>query len=88
MTTTIAYTLYFSRKAGLHPFLVISTCVFDNNSRLVHSHSAYIPGDYDFQRHELLASWRRFQAEKADRAEVTYNRGSYDKHITITKSWG
>lgn len=88
MTTAVTYTLYFSRKAGEHPFLTISTCIFDNRNRLMHSHSAFVHGDYDFQRRELLASWRGFQAENADNTEIVYNNGSYGKSIAITKYWG
>ena len=88
MTTAVTYTLHFSRKAGEHPFLVISTCIFDNDYRLVHSHSAFVHGDYDFQRRELLTSWRGFQAEKADNTEIVYNDGAYGKSIAITKFWG
>lgn len=88
MTTAVTYTLYFSRKAGEHPFLSISTCIFNNSNHLVHSHSTIVPGDYDFQRRELLASWRDFQAEKADNTEIVYNHGTYGKSITITKYWG
>lgn len=88
MTTVVSHTLHFSCKAGGHPFLAISTCIFDSNNRVVHSHSAIVPGDYDFQRRELLASWRNFQAEKADNTEIMYNNGSYGKSITITKFWG
>lgn len=88
MTTVITYTLYFSRKAGEHPFLAISTCIFNDSNRLVHSHSAVVQGDYDFERRELLTSWRKFQAEKADNTEIVYNAGSYGKSITITKFWG
>ena len=88
MTTAVTYTLYFSRKAGEHPFLVISTCIFDNCNRLVHSHSAFVQGDYDFQRRELLASWRSFKTENADNTEIVYNSGSHGKSIAITKYWG
>ena len=88
MTTAGTYTLYFSRKAGEHPFLTISTCFFDNRYRLMHSHSAFVHGDYDFLRRELLTSWRGFQAEKADNTEIVYNNGSYGKSIAITKYWG
>lgn len=88
MTTAITYTLHFSRKAGEHPLLVISTCIFDNNNRLVHSHSAFVQGDYDFQRRELLASWRNFQAEQADNTEIVCNDGTFGKSIAITKCWG
>lgn len=88
MTTAVTYALHFSRKAGEHPFLAISTCIFNNNNHLVHSHSTIVSGDYEFQRRELLASWRSFQAEKADNTEIMYNNGSYGKSITITKFWG
>lgn len=88
MKTSVTYTLYFSRKAGEHPFLSVSTCIFDNRNHVIHSHSAIIDGDYDFRRRELLSSWRDFQAEKADRTEMFYNRGEYGKSIAITKFWG
>lgn len=87
MTTTISYKLFFSRKAGEHPFLTITTCVFNDKNRLMHSHSATIEGEYEFQRRELLASWRSFQAEKADSTDIVYSHGSYGKSITITKFW-
>lgn len=88
MTTIISYALHFSCKAVEHPFLAISTCIFDDRNHLAHSHTTTVPGDYDFQRRELLASWRKFQSEKADSTEITYNAGSYGKSITITKTWG
>lgn len=87
MTTTISYKLIFSREAGEHPFLVITTCIFNDKNRLMHSHSATIGGEYDFQRRELLTSWRNFKEEKADSTDIFYNHGPYGKSITITKFW-
>lgn len=85
MTIKTCYELYFSRRFG-HAFLSISTYVI-NKGKIVHSHTARIDGECDFERIEMWKEFRRFRKEEANHTEIYYREFEDFKTITIDKTW-
>lgn len=85
MTINTRYELHFSRRFG-HAFLSISTYVM-NNGKIMHSHTAHIDGEYDFERVEMWKEFCRFRKEEANYTETYYREFDGFKTITISKTW-
>lgn len=85
MTTIIRYELFFSRRSD-HPFLAISTSVW-NGRKLLHSHTDYLNGEYDWERRELWEKFRLFRNEESSRSETCYRVFEDFKSLAVTKTW-
>lgn len=85
MTTIIRYELFFSRRSD-HPFLAISTSVW-NGRKLLHSHTDYLNGEYDWERRELWEKFRLFRNEESSRSETCYRVFEDFKSLAVTKMW-
>lgn len=86
MKTIISYNLLFSREHG-HPFLSISTVIFNKAGKVIHRHQATVSGDFDWELRELWEQWKAFKAETADDEIVNYMSHGFAKSISITKVW-
>lgn len=86
MKTIINHTLYFSRE-NAHPFLVISTLIYNKAGKAVHSHSATLSGEHEWERRELWNCWQAFKAEKADLETMLCSTCEAFKYTAITKTW-
>ena len=86
MTTSVTYTLYFSRENNYLPFLTKDTTVY-KGWKIVHSHSATIMVNYDWELERLYKDFRFFQHEAADATEISYQSLSSCKTMIIRKTW-
>lgn len=86
MTTSVTYTLYFSRENNRLPFLTKSTAIF-KGWKLVHSSEATIIPEYDWELAEMYRDFRSFQHEEADKNEVIYQSLDSCKTMIIRKTW-
>lgn len=85
MTTTIRYELFFSRRSN-HPFLTITTSVW-NGCKLLHSHTEYVNGDYDWERRDLWKKFCLFRSEESNHSETYYRVFEDFKSLAVTKVW-
>ena len=86
MTTAVTYTLYFSRENNYLPFLTKDTVVY-KGWKIIHSHSATIMVNCDWELKSLYRDFRSFQHEAADTTEIFYQSLSSCKTMTIRKTW-
>lgn len=86
MKTIISYTLFFSRENNRLPFLVKDTMIL-KGWKLVHSNTATILPEYDWELEEMYRDFRSFQREEADENEITYSCPDSCKTMTIKKTW-
>lgn len=85
MKTVVSYTLYYSRKAG-HPFIDKKTVIW-KGLRIIHSHSATVLPELDFELKYMLKDFHNFHREESDTTEVSFSTLETCKTMTITKSW-
>lgn len=86
MTTAVTYTLYFSRENNYLPFLAKDTVVY-KGWKIVHSHSATITAEYDWELASLYKDFRSFQHETADTTKISYQLLDSCKTMIIRKTW-
>lgn len=86
MTTSVTYTLYFSRENSYLPFLTKDTVVY-KGWKIVHSHSATIMARYDWELKSMYEDFRAFQHEAADTTKITYQTLDCCKTMIVCKTW-
>lgn len=86
MKTIISYTLFFSRENNYLPFLAKNTLIY-KGWNLIHSHSATIMVQYDWELERLYKDFRAFQHEESDTTEISFQHLDSCKTMIIRKTW-
>lgn len=86
MTTTINFTLFYSRSNG-RPFLTSSTMVEDERHNVLHNHYETITSDCDYDMSQLWKSFRNLRNESAHETREFRQELKGFKTWSVTKVW-
>lgn len=86
MTTTINFTLYYSRANG-RPFLDTFTMVEDKWGNTIHQHRHTVVCDCDYEVETMWKTFRNFRNETADSSREFQQTLNEFKTLSVTKVW-